>query len=368
MRIAVIIARIITGVAFLFSGTVKAIDPLGSAYKFQDYFNAFNLGFLSDLSLPLAVLLCTVEFITGFCILTGIRLKAGINMLMLLMLIFTPLTLVLAITNPVSDCGCFGDAIKLTNWETFWKNVVLIIFAAILFLQRKNINEKSSHGRDLVILSVTTLIFLLFSLYNLRYLPVIDFLPYREGADIAEQMKIPEGAEPDQYETTFIYEKNGVRKEFSLSDYPADDSTWIFIDQKSILVKKGFEPPIHDFVITSSEGEDLTGEILSDEGYTMLMISTKLGEASKKHISRGLDLGRWCMNNGIGFYVLTASGSDEVKEFDHDYRMCSADETTLKTMVRSNPGYMLLRKGVIQEKWSWANLPDNEWFATLRKK
>jgi uncharacterized membrane protein YphA (DoxX/SURF4 family) len=144
MRIAVIIARIITGAAFLFSGTVKAIDPLGSAYKFQDYFNAFNIGFLSDLSLPLAVLLCTVEFITGFCILTGIRIKAGINMLMLLMLIFTPLTLVLALTNPVSDCGCFGDAIKLTNWETFWKNVVLMIFALILFLQRKNINEKSS--------------------------------------------------------------------------------------------------------------------------------------------------------------------------------------------------------------------------------
>jgi uncharacterized membrane protein YphA (DoxX/SURF4 family) len=368
MRIAVIIARIITGAAFLFSGTVKAIDPLGSAYKFQDYFNAFNIGFLSDLSLPLAVLLCTVEFITGFCILTGIRIKAGINMLMLLMLVFTPLTLVLALTNPVSDCGCFGDAIKLTNWETFWKNVVLMIFALILFLQRKNISEKSSPGRDLAILSGTTLVFILFSFYNLRYLPVIDFLPYREGADIAEQMGIPEGAEPDQYETTFIYEKNGVRKEFGLNDYPADDSTWIFVDQRSILVKKGYEPPIHDFVITSSEGEDLTGEILADEGYIVLMISTKLDEASKKHISRGLDLGRWCMNNGIGFYVLTASGSDEVKEFDNDYTVCSADETTLKTMVRSNPGYLLLQKGVIQEKWSWANLPGNEWFATLDKK
>jgi hypothetical protein len=223
-------------------------------------------------------------------------------------------------------------------------------------------------GRDLAILSGTTLVFILFSFYNLRYLPVIDFLPYREGADIAEQMEIPEGAEPDQYETTFIYEKNGVRKEFGLNDYPADDSTWIFVDQRSILVKKGYEPPIHDFVITSSEGEDLTGEILADEGYIVLMISTKLDEASKKHISRGLDLGRWCMNNGIGFYVLTASGSDEVKEYDNDYTVCSADETTLKTMVRSNPGYLLLRKGVIQEKWSWANLPGNEWFATLDKK
>jgi hypothetical protein len=368
MKIAVIIARIITGVAFLFSGTVKAIDPLGSAYKFQDYFNAFNLGFLSDLSLPLAVLLCTVEFITGFCILTGIRLKAGINMLMLLMLIFTPLTLVLALTNPVSDCGCFGDAIKLTNWQTFWKNVVLIIFALFLFLQRKNLKEKSSAGSELAILSGTTLIFILFSLYNLRYLPVIDFLPYREGADIVELMEIPEGAEPDIYETTFIYEKNGVRKEFSLSDYPADDPTWIFVDQRSILLKKGYEPPIHDFVITSSEGEDLTGEILADEGYTVLMISTKLGEASRKHIARGFDLGRWCMNNGIGFYVLTASGSDEMKKYDSGSPMGSADETTLKTIVRSNPGYMLLRKGVIQEKWSWANLPENEWFATLNKK
>jgi hypothetical protein len=368
MRIVVAIARIITGLAFLFSGTVKAIDPLGSAYKFQDYFNAFNIGFLSDLSLPLAVLLCTVEFITGFCILTGIRLRAGINMSMLLMLIFTPLTLVLALTNPVSDCGCFGDAVKLTNWETFFKNVILIIFALILFVYRKKISYKPSPGRDLAILSVTTLIFILFSFYNLRYLPVIDFLPYKVGVNIAEQMEIPEGAEPDQYETTFIYEKNGVKKEFGLSDYPADDSTWIFVDQKSVLVRKGYEPPIHDFVITSMEGQDLTGEILADEGYTILMISTKLGEASEKHVLRGLDLGRWCMNNGIGFYVLTASGSDEIEEYDFGNRVCSADETTLKTIVRSNPGYMLLRQGVIQGKWSWANLPENEWFGTLNEK
>jgi hypothetical protein len=368
MRIAVIIARIITGIAFLFSGIVKAIDPLGSAYKFQDYFNAFNIGFLSDLSLPLAVLLCTVEFVTGFCIITGIRLKAGVNMLMLLMLIFTPLTLVLALTNPVSDCGCFGDAIKLTNWQTFWKNVILLLFALILFLHRKNITEKSSPGRELAILSVTTLIFILFSFFNLRYLPVIDFLPYREGADIAEQMAIPEGAEPDRYETTFIYEKNGVTKEFTLSDYPADDSTWIFVDQKSVLVEKGFEPPIHNFVITSEEGEDITGEILAAENYVLLMISTKPGEASKKHIVTGLELGHWCMNNGIDFYVLTASGSDELKEYDHGIRAYSADETTLKTMVRSNPGYILLKQGVVQEKWSWANLPENEWFATLNEK
>jgi uncharacterized membrane protein YphA (DoxX/SURF4 family) len=361
------ISRIIIGIVFIFSGIVKAIDPLGSVYKFHDYFQAFNLGFLKDLSLPLAILLCTTEFISGFAVLTGLRQKTGIWVVIILMGIFTPLTFILALTNPVSDCGCFGDAIHLTNWQTFWKNVVLIALAITLLTNRTQIKNIFSTFTEWTITAVITALFILFSMYNLRYLPVIDFLPYKTGVKIAEKMVVPDGVKVDEYKTSFIYEKDGVRKEFDLNNYPADDSSWKFIDQKSILIRKGYQPSIHDFIITSALGEDLTQKILSYQGYSVLMVSKKLSEADKNRTLDGFELGRYCIDNGIAFYILTASGIDEVKSFENGLQFCSADETTLKTMVRANPGYILLKDGIITGKWSWANLPDKEWFGKLAR-
>ncbi len=357
-----LLSRIITGLVFIFSGTVKAIDPLGSSYKFHDYFQAFNLGFLDNFTLILAIILCTTEFIAGFSVLTGIRQKTGIKAVLLLMIIFTPVTLVLAISNPVTDCGCFGDAIHLTNWQTFLKNVVLISLAIILYTGRHDIVNTLKPSSEWIISAGAVVVFILFSLYNLRYLPVIDFLPYKTGVRIEDKMVIPDNAAPDQYKTTFIYEKDGVRKEFDLTNYPADDSTWKFIDQKSVLIKKGYQPPIHDFIITSSEGYDLTQDILNYKGYTLLMISKKLQDADKKNLEKGFSLGRTCYAEGIEFYILSSSVSDEVNNFSNGLTFCSVDETTLKTMVRANPGYMLLRNGVIEGKWSWANVPSSDWF------
>jgi hypothetical protein len=197
---------------------------------------------------------------------------------------------------------------------------------------------------------------------NLRYLPLFDFLPYKKGVNIPENMKIPEGKLADEYKTTFIYEKNGSRKEFTLENYPADDSTWKFIDQKSVLIKKGYTPPIHDFSINSADGEDLTGKILSDTGYTFLMISKKLAEARRQNLEKGFELGTQCHLDGIGFYIITASGTGEVKEFSKDLAFCTADEITLKTMLRANPGFILLKEGTILGKWSWSNLPAKEKF------
>jgi hypothetical protein len=363
MKILRIISRILIGLVFIFSGVVKAIDPLGSAYKFHDYFQAFNLDFLSGLCLPLAVLLCTAEFVSGFSVLTGIRQKTGIWIVMILMVIFTPLTLILALTNPVSDCGCFGDAIHLTNWQTFLKNIVLIALAIILFADRKQIKEIFSTFTEWTLTAITIALFIIFSMYNLRYLPVIDFLPYKTGVKIAEKMVVPAGVKVDEYNTSFIYEKEGVMKEFELNNYPANDTTWKFIDQKSVLVKKGYQPPIHDFSITSVFGEDLTQKILSYAGFSVLMVSKKLSEADKNRTLDGFEFGKFCSDIGIDFYILTSSGSDEVKSFENGLQFCSADETTLKTMIRANPGYILLKDGIIIGKWSSANLPDKEWFA-----
>ena len=367
MKILRSISRIIIGLVFVFSGLVKAIDPLGSAYKFHNYFQAFNLGFLNKLSLTLAIILCTAEFISGFSVLTGLRLKSGILGVSILLIIFTPVTFILALTNPVSDCGCFGDAIHLTNWQTFGKNIVLLALLIVIYTGKNQIERIFSKTTDWIIIFSVIVLFTGFSLVNLKYLPAIDFLPYKKGVKIADKMVIPDGVATDEYSTTFTYEKDGKKKDFNLNNYPANDSSWKFIEQKSILVKRGYKPPIHDFIITSANGEDITQSILNHPGYSVLMISKKLSEAKKTTLTEGFKLGNYCMANGIDFYILTSSGSDEVKSFQNGLTFCSADETTLKTMVRANPGYILLKNGTIVGKWSWANIPGEEWFGRQLK-
>ena len=362
MKILRLSSRIVIGLVFMFSGTVKAVDPLGSAYKFSDYFQAFHLEFLQPFSLFLAILLFTAEFISGFSVLSGYRQKTGIWGVMILMLIFTPLTLILAITNPVSDCGCFGDAIHLTNWQTFGKNIILMILTVILFTGRNQVRQIRATKKEWFIILMIIVLFVIFSLLNLKYLQLFDFLPYKTGTNIPESMKIPEGKPVDEYSTTFIYEKDGLKKEFTLENYPASDSTWKFVDQRSKLVKKGFKPPIHDFSITTPDGTDLTNEILSFQGYSLIMISRRLKDADPEKLERGFKLGVHCMMAGIGFYIVTASPSAELMEYNNGFTFCSGDETMLKTIVRANPGYMLLKNGNISGKWSGANLPPKEQF------
>jgi len=367
MKILKSVSRIIIGLVFIFSGTVKAIDPLGSAYKFHDYFHAFNIGFLNSFSLALAIILCTAEFIAGFSVLTGLRQKTGIWGVIILLGIFTPITFILALTNPVSDCGCFGDAIHLTNWQTFEKNLILIVFTIILYIDRKQARQIFSAITEWIIITGIIAMVVLFSIGNLIYLPVVDFLPYKTGVKITDKMIIPDGVAVDKYSTLFIYEKDGIKKKFTLNNYPANDTTWKFIEQKSILMKKGYRPPIHDFSITSMDGTDFTRKVLSYPGYSVLMVTKKLAEAGNKRLTEGFQLGEYCIKNGIGFYILTASGTDEVKSINNGLDFFSVDETTLKTMIRSNPGYMLLKNGSIMGKWSWANIPSKEWFSRLRQ-
>lgn len=360
MKILRYISRFIVGIVFIFSGTVKAIDPLGTVYKFQDYFQAFHLNFLKDIGLPLAILLCTFEFIAGFSVLFNIRQKTGIWMVMILMAVFTPLTFILALTNPVSDCGCFGDAVHLTNWQTFFKNTFLLVPALYLFISRNQISPRTGIFREWVALSIVSLIFIAFIFYNLRNLPVIDFLPYKTGTKIPEKMVVPEGMPSDKYETTLIYEKNGQKKEFNINNYPAGDSAWKFVSQKSVLVSKGYQPPIHDLSFTTPAGEDITQQILTSQRYTLLMIARKLRDCDPVLLKRGLELGSQCPGNQIDFYIVTSSSSDEAGKFFSGHNVCLADETTLKTMIRANPGYMLLKDGTILGKWSQANVPDIE--------
>lgn len=360
MKLLNYVSRFFVGLVFIFSGTVKAIDPCGTVYKLLDYFLAFKLTFLNDLGLFFTIGLCTLEFLAGISVLFNIRFRQGIWIVIIMMALFTPLTLVLALTNPVSDCGCFGDAIQLTNWQTFWKNIVLLIPSVWLFVNRNKIISKNPVIREWVIIAITAVAFNAFIFYNLRYLPLVDFLPYKTGTYIPDKMIIPEDKPLDTYETTFIYEKDGVQKEFDLTNYPADDTTWKFVDQKTVLVSKGYEPPIHDFMLTTLLNEDITDQVLHSDNFTILMVARKIRETDSDLLAAGFELGRFCLANSIDFYILTASTSDEIRNIENGFTFCMVDDITLKTMVRSNPGYLLLKKGTILHKWSWANLPEAE--------
>jgi hypothetical protein len=363
MKIINHIIRILTGLVFVFSAIVKGIDPLGSTYKFADYFQAFHLDFLIGFSLTLAIILCTCEFFVGLSLVSGLRLKTGIRGAAFFMIIFTPVTLILAIHNPVSDCGCFGDAIHLTNWQTFIKNVIISGFVIVLLRSIRGFSTAENGRKEWIGLGIVVAIFLAFIQYNYKHLPVIDFLPYKPGTNISAAMTIPEGAPTDEYSISFIYEKEGDQKEFTLSDYPANDTTWRFVSQKSKILKQGYKPPIHDFSITSKEGNDITDIILEDPDYSLIMITKKIGDALPSDLEKGFSLGTAVMSENLNFYVLTASSRSEVEKFYNGLNFCFADETTLKSIVRANPGYILIKDGVILAKWAGSDLPDENWFS-----
>jgi uncharacterized membrane protein YphA (DoxX/SURF4 family) len=358
-----LIARIIFGLVFLFSGFVKAVDPLGTAYKISDYLEAFSLTSLDFLAFPASLLLIATEFTIGFNILFNIHLKACTWVASLFMLVMTPVTLYLAISNPISDCGCFGDAIVMTNWQTFYKNVVLcIVLAIIALLQSQTRPWLSNFGASIVTL-IPILISFGISIYCYNLLPIIDFRPYKIGNNIIEGMQIPEDAPLDKYETTFFYEKDGVEQAFTLDNYPAEDSTWTFVRQESKLIEQGFVPPIHDFSIITEDG-DITDLVLEDAGYTLLVISHKVEKASTKNIKCVKSAIANAKKAGAKVIWLTSSYSDDIEKFKSEYGINdtfgATDDITLKTIVRSNPGLVLIKDATVIEKWHHNSLPTKE--------
>lgn len=358
-----LIARIIFGLVFLFSGFVKAVDPLGTAYKISDYLEAFSLTPLDFLALPAALMLIAAEFTIGFNILFNVHLKATTWVASLFMLVMTPVTLYLAISNPISDCGCFGDAIVMTNWQTFYKNVVLCIILAIIALLQKQSRPWLSNWGAWIVTLLPILISFAISIYCYNLLPVLDFRPYKKGNNIIEGMQIPEDAPLDKYETTFFYEKDGIEQAFTLDNYPAEDSTWTFVRQESKLIEQGYVPPIHDFSIVTEDG-DITDLILEDAGYTLLVISHKVEKAATKNIKCVKSTIANAKKAGANVIWLTSSYSDEIEEFKTQYGIedtfGATDDITLKTIVRSNPGLVLIKDATVIEKWHHNALPSKD--------
>jgi len=365
MKYLSIASRLILGTVFIFSGFVKSVDPLGSAYKFSDYFAAFKLSFLSFLALPLGLILSAFELVLGITLLLGYRRRITYRVLFWFMGFFTLLTLILALFNPVSDCGCFGDALILTNWETFLKNIVLMVFVVPLFMIRDRDAHDHIHPvREWGIVGALFLVVIGFSLWNHAHLPVVDFRPYDVGTLIQEEMEIPEGAAVDDYETELIYREkaSGKSERFTLENYPRDTTLWEFVDSESRLISKGYDPPIHDFAIIDAGGGDMADQILSDDGFSLVMISHDLTKANEAALLKARDWAQLEMLAGeYAFYPVTATPESEIGNIamtlDLGYTFYSADEIMLKTVVRSNPGFLLIRNGVIVGKWSFRDFP-----------
>ena len=357
------VCRFVLAVVFIFSGFVKAIDPLGTQYKIQDYLDAFGWTGVFPEFVPFiaSALLGMLEFCLGVYLFFGIRRIIAPRAVVAMMAVMTPLTFWLAWDHPVSDCGCFGDALVLTNWETFGKNVVLLAMSLVVLKWRRRLFPLVTTRFDWLIALYGFLYILCMTVYCYRHLPVFDFRPYYVGADIRQGMSIPEGEEPTEFETRFVLQKDGVEKEFTLENYP--DSTWTFVDSKTVVKKQGYEPPIHDFsMIRYDDGEDITEQVLADEGYTFLLVAHQLGQANQSRMDLINELYDYCLEYGYAFYCLTSSSDEDILKWQEDtgaeYPFCLMDNITLKTMVRFNPGLMLLKKGTVVGKWSIIDIPD----------
>jgi len=431
------ISRLFVGAIFVFSGFVKAVDPMGSTIKYTDYFHSFGLEFLIDFVFPLAIILSTIEFMVGLSLILNIKIKLNSTITLLFMAFFTPLTFYLAIANPVTDCGCFGDALVITNWQTFWKNIVILMPTLIIFFNRNDIKAWLSKTNELILTLVGVVSIIWFSIYCDQHLPVLDFRPYKIGNNISALQKeiyeldenipeekaildrVPVNQRQDSVITSFIYEKDGVKKEFS--EVP-EDTTWQWIETKNNVISEGYHPPIHNFSITDLNGNDITKQVLSDSSYSFLIISYKLEKADFDGIIAATKLAASANNK---FYFLTASLNEdiavvedslikliedkiinyqakpseekttetiyyyekegEVMEFTVDeipeedsweyigeeeiesteistvsalpFSFYTTDETTLKTIVRSNPGLVLIKNGTIINKWAYMDIP-----------
>jgi len=366
LRITVVnVCRFVLAATFIFSGYVKAIDPLGTLYKLKDYAAAMSLnGLLPDWVLVgVAIALGALEFALGVFMLFAVRRHVVSRITLAFMTAMTVLTLWIFVADPVKDCGCFGDALKLTNGETLLKNIVLIACAAIVAWRPADMARFISRSNQWIVRYYTVAYIVITSVYCLYTLPIFDFRPYHVGMNIKQGMEIPEGAEQPEFESTFLLRKNGETREFTLDNYP--DSTWEYVDTRTVQTKKGYEPPIHDFALTTCDtGEDITEQVLTKKGYTFLLVSPRLAVADDSNFGDIDQIYEYAEENGADFYCVTASANDEIERWRDltgaEYRFCNADETTLKTMIRSNPGLMLLKDGTIIGKWSHNALPQTD--------
>lgn len=370
------ISRLFVGFLFVFSGLVKANDPMGFGYKLQEYFQVFNVQFLNEYSTFIAIAICALEIIFGVLLLLGVASRKVTWGLLLLIIFFTFLTFYSAFFDVVTSCGCFGDAIPLTPWESFIKDLILLAFILVLFVKRAHIQPlfNSSLTNNLFTFLTVLLSFGL-GIYTMLYLPLVDFLPYKVGNNIPQLMEVPEGAELDKYEIIYLLKHRSTGEEKHVSDQVYideniwEDESWeIQGEPASKLVKKGYQIPIPDLIISDAEGNDVTDEIVTNPYFNFVVTSVDLTTLNTIDLLALDKINQTIRNlsteNNIRAILLTSSSADDAKfisdQLDLVLEIFYVDAVPLKSMVRSNPGVMLLQNGFVIDKWSKVSFPNED--------
>jgi uncharacterized membrane protein YphA (DoxX/SURF4 family) len=358
------VLRIVIGVLFIFSGIVKANDPMGLVYKMDEFFEVLNMTFMSHWSFMFSIVMIAFEIVCGVAVLLGYSFRFFSAMLVLLNLFFLFLTGFALFSGKVKECGCFGACIKISSEATFNKDIVLTVIALVLFAFRNRIQDLFPRRINTVIMIVCTLFALGIQWWALKHLPFYDCLAYKAGNNLWEKMQTAPGATQPEYKTTFVYEKDGVKKEFTSENYPWQDSTWKFVSSESKLIKEGTgQPEIpHDFALSDSDGTDRTQAILTAKGYTFIWF---LRDPEKAH-AENMDKLRTLLTKAealhIAFYLASSAGYDVALPYRQKWGVMDAsfltlDGTVSKTAMRTNPGLMLLKDGVVVKKWSYLDYP-----------
>lgn len=369
-------SRAFVGLLFIFSGLIKANDPMGFGYKLQEYFHVFKLNFLNDYATYIAIFICALEIIFGILLLLGLAVRLVTWGLLLLIVFFSFLTFYSAFFEVVTSCGCFGDAIPLTPWQSFIKDLILLVFILIIFIKRKNIKPLFNSAGVNNLLVIASFIFSFgVGIYTMTYLPFIDFLPYKEGNNLPKLMEVPEGAAQDEYQHIYSLKNKstGESKKMDDKEYMSskiwEDENWEIVGEpESKLIKKGYQLAIPDLFISDIEGNDLTKEIISNPYYNFvvkIVDVTKLSAADFVALDKiNNTLKEISEDQNIRTILLTSSSAQDVDylndQLDLVLETFYADAVPLKSTVRSNPGIMLMQNGIVIKKWSKDNFPNKE--------
>lgn len=360
MKIITQISRVFVGVLFIISGLIKANDTIGFSYKLEEYFEVFNMPIFIPYAVALAMFICIFEIISGVALLLGAFNKLNAWLLLLMIVFFTYLTGYSAITHLVTDCGCFGDAIKLKPVESFYKDLILLVLILFIFFGQKHLKPLMKFTLQNIALSVAFLVVTFFTFYTYMFLPVKDFLPYKVGNNIPEKMVCPPGSPIDSVVMMFIYEKNGVKEEFDVNHIP-NDTNYKFVDRIDKVVREGCKPPIHDFSLTNTDGLNYTDSLFANKGYKLVLVQKSVTEGRKGLEKQIALLADDCKKDGKEFWALTATSAETLETYRHQNQLAfnyyTVDAVPLKSMVRSNPGLILMKGGVVIKKWSAYNFP-----------
>jgi uncharacterized membrane protein YphA (DoxX/SURF4 family) len=358
MRIILIIARLAVGLLFIFSGLIKANDTIGFSYKLDEYFEVFGMEWMRPFSLFISIVMCALEMILGLMLLIGARIKTTLWLLLLMILFFAFLNFYSGYFDKVRECGCFGDAIKMTPWQEFANNMVMLVLTIIMLIKKDDIHPLFGTKVENGVAIVGLIASIGFPLYTYNYLPVIDFRPYAIGKNIPEQTKgIPD-------ELKFFYtlkdKKTGATKE--VEKWPENwDQVYDYVSSRTEITKKGIDPKIKDFSITSLDGSDYTQDIIENPNYNFLLICYDLAKTEKDVFGKVNDFAALCKHDSVAFVTLTASTKETIEKFKQEVNtnvdFYNCDGTVLKTMIRSNPGLMLIKGGTVIDMWHYHSFP-----------